>query len=82
MWNAAKYSGAELIRVCVRQVDREIHVSVMDDGAGFDPSRGARDGHFGLEMLTERVEAAGGEIVVESAHGMGSTIAALIPADA
>jgi two-component system NarL family sensor kinase len=57
-------------------------LEVRDDGAGFDPARRAaalQDGHIGLASSERRVRAAGGELVVESAPGRGSTIRATLP---
>ncbi len=85
MWNASKYSRAEWIRVCVEQVDRQIRVTVVDNGVGFDVdsvSRVNREGHFGLQMMIERVESAGGHVSVESRPKSGTIVFATIPADA
>jgi signal transduction histidine kinase len=82
MWNASKYSGAEWIRVGVEQVDHEVTVRVWDDGVGFDLDLVDSNAHFGLEMMTERVEAAGGHVAIESRPGSGTRLVATIPADA
>jgi signal transduction histidine kinase len=49
-------------------------VEVVDDGVGGADVEGA-----GLRGLTDRVEALGGRLVVDSAPGAGTRIAAQIP---
>jgi signal transduction histidine kinase len=54
---------------------------VRDDGAGFDPGRRAsalEQGHIGLASCERRVQALGGEFVVESAQGRGTTVRATL----
>jgi signal transduction histidine kinase len=80
MWNATKYSGADWIRVCVEQIDHQVRVTVTDDGIGFDPTLGGSGEHFGLQMMAERVEAAGGRVEVESQLGSGTVVIATVPA--
>ena len=55
---------------------------VADDGRGIEPGRLAeapRHGHIGLASLTERVEAIGGRLEIESAPDAGTTVRALLP---
>ena len=72
--NAHKYAGAS--RVAVRiQTDREnLDVEVLDDGVG-----GADEEGSGLRGLTDRVEALGGTLVLESPAGGGTRLLARIP---
>ncbi|WP_432994336.1 sensor histidine kinase [Dactylosporangium sp. CA-233914] len=73
--NAAKYSQATRVRVCVQPRDRYVYLSVRDDGVGgADPKRGT-----GLTGLTDRVEALGGKLTVESPAGQGTRIEAEFP---
>ena len=60
-----------------------VTLDVDDDGVGFDgraPAAGPDDGGFGLIGMRERVEAAGGELTIESMPGQGTTIAVSVPA--
>jgi signal transduction histidine kinase len=82
MWNASKHSRADWIQVCVDQVDYQVRASVTDDGIGFDPTLVDRDGHFGLQLMVERVATAGGHVVIESQLGAGTMVAATVPSDA
>jgi hypothetical protein len=73
--NAAKHAGAGHVRLAARRLDRKLAVEVADDGAGgADFARGS-----GLRGLADRVEALGGELVVESSPGAGTRLRAGIP---
>jgi signal transduction histidine kinase len=65
-------------------------LEVIDNGVGMTPSVRARalDPFFttregstglGLSMVAERVRRAGGEIVLESEHGLGTTVRLFVP---
>jgi signal transduction histidine kinase len=73
--NAAKHAQASRIDISVTPRDGRLMLSIRDDGiGGADRSRGS-----GLVGLTDRVEALGGSISVESPPGAGTRIAAELP---
>ncbi|WP_327002263.1 sensor histidine kinase [Dactylosporangium sp. NBC_01737] len=75
--NAAKYAQATLVNVCVQIRGGYLHLTVRDDGiGGADPKRGT-----GLIGLTDRVEAVGGTLTVESPPGQGTRLQADFPLD-
>jgi signal transduction histidine kinase len=74
--NVARYASAETASVTVRGEDGALVVEITDDGAGgADPASGT-----GLRGLTDRVEALGGQLEVESPRGRGTTVRARLPA--
>ncbi len=75
--NAAKHGQATRAVVEVHEDESDIHVSVRDDGAGFDPSSHT-DG-FGLLGMHERVHLLEGTLQIDSAPGRGTTIEACFP---
>jgi signal transduction histidine kinase len=79
--NAAKHARAGEIDVRIYAEAGCVRVAVADDGVGFDPLGVDRDRHFGLQLMSERLEAAGGRLVVESELGRGTTVAASIPSN-
>ena len=81
LYNAAKYSRASRIHAFVRFEESSIRVAISDDGVGFEPSHVDRERHFGLQIMAERLNAAGGSLVVDSSPGRGTTVAAAIPSD-
>lgn len=79
--NAAKHSRARDVEIRIRAEPNLVRVVVADDGVGFDLLGVDRDRHFGLQLMSDRLEAAGGRMVVDSELGSGTTVAASIPAD-
>jgi PAS domain S-box-containing protein len=80
--NAIKHARADHAWVSLRSVKDLVELEVRDDGVGFDPSQVAdlaREGHFGLIGMRERVEMAGGRWEVASAPGFGTVVRALFP---
>jgi signal transduction histidine kinase len=75
--NVAKYAHATHATVAVERSDGLATVVVSDDGVGgAEPGRGT-----GLVGLSDRVEALGGRLRIESPRGCGTRLAAQIPCD-
>jgi signal transduction histidine kinase len=58
------------------------HVSVRDDGIGFDPTAVAADAggrHVGITIMRERAESVGGHLEVDSRPGEGAEVQAWVP---
>jgi signal transduction histidine kinase len=73
--NVAKYASAHSVCVTVERSNSTAVVEVADDGlGGADPARGS-----GLRGLSDRVEALGGRLVLESAPDRGTRLRAEIP---
>ncbi|MCX6080896.1 MAG: HAMP domain-containing protein [Chloroflexi bacterium] len=77
--NAKRYSQAKNIKVHLQNVDQGIYVALSDDGVGFDPNISRSDHHFGLSVMQMRTERIGGALVIETAPGKGTRVAAFIP---
>ncbi len=75
--NAAKHSGASSIRVSLDGDGSTLGFVVEDDGTGFDPSA-ATEG-TGLANLRDRIESAGGTLVIDTTPGGGTRISAWLP---
>lgn len=75
--NVAKHAGATRVSVEVREATGRLHITVRDDGRGFDPD-GVERG-FGLAGMRERVALAGGTLEIESGPA-GTTLRAQVPA--
>ncbi len=75
--NAAKHAKAShaVVRTC--RADHRLDVEVADDGVG---GAAMRPGS-GLEGLTDRVEALGGTLIVQSPPGEGTRLVAHIPCE-
>jgi signal transduction histidine kinase len=75
--NVAKYANATAARVELHTRDGALDVDVSDDGVGGADRRGGS----GLSGLTDRVEALGGRLAVDSPLGRGTRIHAEFPSD-
>ena len=72
--NAQKHAHASRVVIDVHQCDAHLRIQVCDDGGG-----GANPDGPGLAGMRDRVEAAGGTLVIDSTTGAGTTIEAVLP---
>jgi signal transduction histidine kinase len=79
--NAIKHSRARVVTLRLRQDGDAIRLSIDDDGCGFDPRLVDQVTHFGLQMMRERTELAGGEMAVDSGPGEGTRVVVRLPVD-
>ncbi len=74
--NAHKHAQAREILVQLNYQSKVIHLSIADDGCGFDVENpaSASEGHFGLQGMRERAARIGGWLTVESLPGKGTKV--------
>ena len=77
--NAVRHARASRLQVRLWGEDGRVCLSVVDDGAGFDPDAAPGPGHFGLTGARERARSVGGELRIESRPGRGTTLFAAVP---
>jgi len=81
--NVVRHAHARSVAVELRREDGHIHLTVRDDGVGFDvPSvreRAARGSSLGLISMEERALLAGGWLECRSVPGKGTEIHAWFP---
>lgn len=79
--NALKHASPRAIGVCLRFMNDQVELEVVDDGCGFDVAHcpDQREGHFGLQGMRERVKRLGGTIEIRSSAGRGTSIVARVP---
>ncbi len=85
LMNAAKHAGASRVSVVVERQGETMEIEVADDGAGLPPGRveaALAEGHIGLAILTERLDAIGGRFEIVTRDGGGTTARAIFPVDA
>jgi signal transduction histidine kinase len=70
--NVQKYARATRATVRLGETDDELTLTVEDDGEGFDPSTVRRGA--GLTNMTDRLDALGGGLVVDSSPGRGTRL--------
>jgi signal transduction histidine kinase len=60
----------------------QVALDIQDDGRGFDPrdlDTSFEGGGFGLKTMQQRAEQSGGNVLIESANGKGTTLVVQIP---
>ena len=86
--NVAAHAHASAARVTLAFFDDIVTIDVFDNGRGFDPGRvlqadpadrAGADSGYGLRLLRERLDQAGGEVTVESAPGQGTVVGVSLP---
>jgi signal transduction histidine kinase len=77
--NAMHHSGASRIDVRLQREGNDIRIQVEDNGNGFSPSSVDQNRHFGLALIRERVELAGGIFQIDSSPGAGTRVFARLP---
>lgn len=75
--NVRKHAQASSVSASMEQRDGIFHMTITDDGVGFDPARPG--GGQGLRNMQERVQALGGQLSVDSGHGQGTRLCVELP---
>lgn len=73
--NAIRHADASEIMVEVVTEDDKLHVSIADDGIGFDPTAPRMARRLGLVSMSERAQALGAELSISSTPGRGTVVA-------
>jgi signal transduction histidine kinase len=82
--NVLKHAAAKAVSLVVRRDSSGVHLTVEDDGRGFDPgvpglqATGAAKG-LGLLDIRERAALLNGSVTLESRLGSGTTVHVYIP---
>lgn len=81
--NISKHARASSVKVCLTRNGPILHLTVTDDGQGFDPgtvnTRRQSDRGLGLISMRERSEHFGGKFRIESEIRNGTTLHVEIP---
>ncbi len=74
--NAVRHGRATEVDVAGGIEGDVVHLSVVDNGHGFDPVKhpGVAEGHFGLQGIEERVGFLNGEMSIDSSPGKGTSV--------
>jgi signal transduction histidine kinase len=81
--NIAKHAKAKMVKVVIARVSNNIHVTIEDNGKGFNVSmlsvRSFRPKGLGLFSVRERLRHIGGELEIESVRGKGTKVTLSAP---
>ncbi len=80
--NVAKHAQAKNVTVRLEEFGESVHLSIADDGIGFDSEAHQQPEakpEWGLINMRERSQAIGGQLSVETAPGKGTQIIVEVP---
>jgi signal transduction histidine kinase len=77
--NAVKHAGVRHVAVTLRGSPEEIRLEIVDAGTGFDVDAVLCARALGLVGMQERVRLIGGELVIQSRPGTGTSIRVRVP---
>ncbi|MET0808802.1 MAG: ATP-binding protein [Pseudoxanthomonas sp.] len=77
--NADKHAHYRNMKLTLRRTEDSVHLTVSDDGRGFDPESRDANSHLGLISMEERVRLVGGSFAIVSSPGRGTTVSAQVP---
>jgi signal transduction histidine kinase len=77
--NSAKHSGVRHFEVQLWGASDEIHLTVSDSGAGFDPETVKTSRGLGLISMEERLKLVNGTLSIESQPEKGTTVHVCVP---
>ena len=75
--NVVKHAAAGRVTLRLKGTGGSLHLTVVDDGRGFDPAQNAPG--LGLRNMRERAARLHGQLVIASAQGRGTTVEAMLP---
>ena len=77
--NAVKHSNVRQFKVNLDCLEKQLQLTVVDRGTGFDSETIAKGTGLGLVSMRERVRLVNGTIVIESRPMGGTTIHVRVP---
>ena len=77
--NVARHAQATSVRIDLGAIDRQIALTVQDDGRGITDEEMARAKSFGLVGMRERTTILGGAFQISGTPGRGTTVTVTIP---
>jgi two-component system, NarL family, sensor kinase len=80
--NSRTHGEASEARIALVLEPDDTRLLIEDNGRGFSrtgPGDGEPEGHFGLRLMRDLVDHAGGKLEIDSAPGRGTSIAVVMP---
>ena len=77
--NTRKHAMAQNVTLRMSEHDGIIDISLTDDGVGAERIESV-SGHLGMATMRARADAEGGQLRVDSAPGLGTTVTLTLPA--
>jgi signal transduction histidine kinase len=72
--NVEQHAQAKIVNLSLLWDETELIVTLEDDGIGFDPESISGFGHFGIQIMKQRIAEINGSIELSSVLGQGSKV--------
>ncbi|MEZ6086527.1 MAG: ATP-binding protein [Pirellulaceae bacterium] len=76
--NALRHAKASTIKVLANLKENALHLTIEDDGKGFDPALVGKD-RYGLKGIRERASLLDGTAIIDSNPGAGTRVVVQLP---
>jgi PAS domain S-box-containing protein len=77
--NISRHARATAVDISLIGKDGAIHLTIKDNGIGFDPDQGKKKGGLGLASMKERTYLIQGNFSLDSQPGQGTVIEVMLP---
>jgi PAS domain S-box-containing protein len=77
--NVKRHSGVDKAGVRLEKLGEKLHLSVTDQGRGFDTQTRSAEGGIGIRSMEERLRSLGGKLEIHSGLMEGTRIEAWLP---
>ena len=77
--NIAKHAGASRVEVSLRETERQIALTVCDNGRGIEDMDLRKPGSYGLRGMRERADQLGGSLLIKRGPEGGSVFTVRLP---
>ena len=79
--NVVRHAKATELRVSLEHADRDVMLTVADNGLGFETGAVDTSAHLGLKGIRERIEMIGGRLRIETGTGSGTMLSVTVPVE-
>jgi signal transduction histidine kinase len=77
--NVEKHARAEHVNMSLRWQERDLLLTVADDGIGYSPGQPNGDDHYGISIMHERAQAIDGQLSIQSVVNQGTEVRLRLP---
>jgi len=72
--NIEQHAQAKAVNLSLLWEDPDLIITLEDDGIGFDPDAALGFGHFGIQIMKQRIKEINGSVELTSSPGQGSKV--------
>jgi signal transduction histidine kinase len=72
--NIEQHAQAKVVNLALLWEEPDLIITLEDDGLGFDPEAAVGFGHFGIQIMKQRIKEITGSIEVTSVPGQGTRV--------